>query len=88
MQQHLLVTLVLYAKVIFCDNMLGPDICHTISLMETLHDRLTGLPKSPILVLDQGGGKAGTAFCSLMTLLEQNMYEQHCDVYQAVKTVM
>ena len=76
-----------FVKVIFCENMLDSEPWQTISLLETVHNRLTGLAKSPVMVLDQEGGKSGTAFCALMTLFEQNMYEQHCDVYQAVKTV-
>ena len=76
-----------FVKVIFCENLLDSEALHTISLLETVHKRLTGLAKSPVMVLDQEGGKSGTAFCALMTLFEQNMYEQHSDVYQAVKTV-
>ena len=76
-----------FVKVIFCENILDSEHWQTISLLETVHNRLTGLAKTPVMVLDQEGGKSGPAFCALMTIFEQNMYEQHCDVYQAVKTV-
>ena len=80
-----------FVKVIFCDNFLGQTDSHldtgqALSLLETVHSRMSTLPKSPILVLDGDGGEAGTAFCALLTLYEQNIHEQHCDVYQAVKT--
>ena len=81
-----------FVKVIFCDNFLAETDCgspagETLSLLETVHGRLGSLPKSPVMVLDSGGGEAGAAFCALLTLLEQNVHEQHCDVYQTVKTV-
>ena len=64
------------------------DTERALSLLETLHARTSTLPKTPVLVLDSDGGVAGSAFCALITLFEQNMHEQQCDVYQAVKTVI
>ena len=43
---------------------------------------------APVIVLDNSlTADNGAVFCSLLTLLQQNQAEQHCDVYQALKTV-
>ena len=80
-----------FVKVIYADNFMSDfeNIEDNLTLLETVHTRQNSLNKSaPIFVLDTAvSGSAGAAFCALMTVLQQLEIEQHCDVYQAVKTI-
>ena len=78
-------------KVIFSEHFMSDTepLQDSLKLLETVNNRQNSLNKTaPVLVLDTNTtGDTGAIFCSLISLLQQHQAEQHCDVYQAVKTV-
>ena len=81
-----------FVKVIFSETFMseGESPGESLSLVESISARNKTLSSSqaPIIVLDSGvGGAAGAGLCALLTLADQREQEEHCDVYQTVKTV-
>ena len=81
-----------FVKVIFSETFMseGESPGESLSLVESISARNKTLSTSqaPIIVLDSGvGGAAGAGLCALLTLADQREQEEHCDVYQTVKTV-
>ena len=78
-------------KVIFSEHFMSDTepLRDSLKLLETVNTRQGSLNKgAPVMVLDTAvTGDTGAVFCSLLALLQQHEAEQHCDVYQAVKTV-
>ena len=78
-------------KVIFSEHFMSDTepLQDSLKLLETVNNRQNSLNKTaPVVVLDTNTtGDTGAIFCSLISLLQQHQAEQHCDVYQAVKTV-
>ena len=80
-----------FVKVIFSETFLseGESPAESLSLVESVGARNKTISRSaPVIVLDtEVGGAAGAGLCALLTLADQWEQEEHCDVYQAVKTV-
>ena len=80
-----------FVKVILTDSFItsAGNIEDNVSLLETVDTRHKTINKTaPIFVLDSSlQGAAGASLCALLTIKDQLEAEQHCDVYQAVKTV-
>ena len=80
-----------FVKVIFSETFLseGESPAESLSLVESVGARNKTISRSaPVIVLDTDvGGTAGAGLCALLTLADQLEQEEHCDVYQAVKTV-
>ena len=78
-------------KVIFSEHFMSDTepVRDSLKLVETVVHRMNSLNRAaPVIVLDNSlTADNGAVFCSLLTLLQQNQAEQHCDVYQALKTV-
>ena len=67
----------------------GESPAESLSLVGSVGVRNKTISRSaPVIVLDtEVGVAAGAGLCALMTLVDQCEQEEHCDVYQAVKTV-
>ena len=80
-----------FVKVIFSETFLseGESSGESLSLVESVRSRCKAISSSgPVIVLDSDvGGTAGAGLCALLSLADQAEQEEHCDVYQAVKTV-
>ena len=80
-----------FVKVIFSESFMceSESPGESLSLVESVSARTRSMHSSaPVFVLDTDvGGQAGAALCTLLTLADQCEQEEHCDVYQAVKTV-
>ena len=78
-------------KVIFSEHFMSDTepLRDSLKLLETVTHRLNSLNRAaPVIVLDNSlTADSGAVFCSLLSLLQQHQAEQHCDVYQALKTV-
>ena len=78
-------------KVIFSEHFMSDTepLRDSLKLLETVASRQNILNRAaPVIVLDNNlSADTGAVFCSLLALLQQHQAEQHCDVYQALKTV-
>ena len=78
-------------KVIFSEHFMSDTepLRDSLKLLETVAARQASLARAaPVIVLDNNlTADTGAVFCSLLALQQQHQAEQHCDVYQALKTV-